>query len=92
MLLDIQISNTLIDQYQKYCENNGAEGIHKKYCNQYVVFQINLVPLSVMGLKSNLWPFSSLQNVILPTEVITIDYTMLRKMFAVTCTNKTLCK
>lgn len=37
MLLDIQTSTTLIDEYQKYCQHNCAKGIDKKYRNQEVL-------------------------------------------------------
>ncbi|CAF4463496.1 unnamed protein product [Rotaria sp. Silwood2] len=54
MMQDVDVSKNLTNEYQSYCKTNNPKSI---------------VNFSVMVLNSNLWPFSSLPNVILPVEL-----------------------
>ncbi|CAF2696741.1 unnamed protein product [Rotaria sp. Silwood2] len=54
MMHDVDVSKNLTNEYQSYCKTNNPKSI---------------VNFSVMVLNSNLWPFSSLPNVILLVEL-----------------------
>jgi hypothetical protein len=74
MFQDIDVSKTLMVEYEKYCETHHVTGIGMTKRQEYHLFNyFILVDFSVMVLSSNSWPFSASSNFVLPIEVDDFD-------------------